>query len=198
MTSNALRRMTVATLITALAASAVFAVDSPSGTPEGIPPRTVADYLRSVIMAHRHIYTIDIVNRLHQEGIVGASENWRATHSLPLPAQFVRETSEIVELTSPNVRYRLVSQWPIHKANAPATPFERQGLEAVQNHPNKPYYGIVEGETGRLFGAVYADKAVTSSCIECHNAHPKSPKSDFKLDDVMGGLVITFPLNTKK
>jgi len=32
------------------------------------------------------------------------------------------------------------------------------------------------------------------ACIGCHNAHPRSPKKDFKLDDVMGGLVIEIPL----
>ena len=123
------------------------------------------------------------------------SENWQTTHSLPLPVQLLQETSEIAELTGPNVRYHLISQWPINKANAPATEFERRGLEQVQINPNRPYYGIIESGVGQLFGTVYADVAVTTTCIECHNSHRKSPKSDFKIGDVMGGLVITFPLS---
>jgi len=39
--------------------------------------------------------------------------------------------------------------------------------------------------------------AVTAACVECHNSHPSSPKSDFKVGDVMGGLVISFPLSKK-
>ncbi|HRC44523.1 MAG TPA: DUF3365 domain-containing protein [Nitrospira sp.] len=187
----------VITICTALVVANVFAAEKGSDTSTGIPPQTVANYLRAVILAHRHFYTIDIVNRLRLEHIVDVSENWRAKHALPLPVQFLRETSEMAELTSPDVRYRLISQWPISKANAPATEFERQGLKQVQDNPNRPYYGFFENGTERSFGAVYADKAVTTSCIECHNAHPHSPKSDFKLDDVIGGLVITFPLNTK-
>jgi hypothetical protein len=38
---------------------------------------------------------------------------------------------------------------------------------------------------------------VTAACVECHNAHPSSPKKDFKVGDVMGGLVISFPLVKK-
>ena len=197
MTGKALIRIAVIAMISALAVPTLFAIDKNSGTPAGIPPRTVADYLRAVIMAHRHFYTIQIVNRLRQERIVDVSENWRTTHSLPLPVQLLQETSEIAELTGPDVRYHLVSQWPINKANAPATEFERQGLKEVQINPNRPYYGIIESGQGQLFGAVYADVAVNTTCIECHNAHPASSKKDFKLDDVMGGLVISFPLSKK-
>ena len=46
-----------------------------------------------------------------------------------------------------------------------------------------------------MFGAVYADLAVTRLCIDCPNSHPTSPRSDFKVGDVIGGLVISFPLN---
>jgi hypothetical protein len=42
--------------------------------------------------------------------------------------------------------------------------------------------------------AVSADKAVSQACIGCHNAHPDSPKRDFKQHDVMGGMLISIPL----
>jgi hypothetical protein len=197
MTRKALTWIAVMATIAALAAPTIFAIDKKSGTPVGVPPETVADYLRAVIMAHRHFYTIHIANRLRQERIVDVSENWRATHSLPLPVQLLRETSEIAELTGPNVRYRLISQWPINKANAPTTEFERRGLKEVQARPNRPYSSTVEGSAEQVFEAVYADVAVTTACVECHNAHPSSPKKDFKVGDVMGGLVISFPLTNQ-
>lgn len=197
MTKKAFTWIAFIAAIAALATTHVFAIDKDSITPAGIPPRTVADYLRAVIMAHRHFYTLNIINRLVPEGVVKVSENWRTTHALPLPVQLIQETSEIAELTGPHVRYRLISLWPINKTNAPATAFERQALQEVQTRPNKPYYGTVERDGKQLFGAVYADVGVTRVCIDCHNSHPKTPKSDFKLGDVMGGLMITFPLSQK-
>ena len=191
MTSKAMTVIAVIATIAVLAVSNIFAK---SGTSVGVPPETVADYLRAVIMAHRHFYTIHIANRLRQERIVDVSENWKTNHSLPLPVQLVQETSEIAELTGPNVRYRLISQWPINKANAATTEFERRGLKEVQARPTRPYDSIVEGSAEQLFEAVYADVAVTAACVECHNAHPSSPKKDFKVGDVMGGLVISFPV----
>lgn len=195
MTSKTLILGAVIAMNAVLATRDVPAVEKHSETLKGIPPETVADFLHAVIMAHRDFYTTHIVNRLLQEGVVEASEDWRATNSLPLPVQFLKETSEMAELTGAKVRYHLISQWPINKANAPVTEFERRGLEQVQKHPNRPYSGIIGRGSEQFFGAVYADLAVTRVCIDCHNLHPNSPKSDFKIDDVMGGLVIVFPLS---
>ena len=197
MTSKSLIGVAILLTIALVAVPNVFAIDKNSGMPVGIPPRTVADYLRAVIMAHRHFYTIHIVNRLEKERIVDASENWQATHSLPLPVQLLQETSEMVELTSPNVRYRLISQWPINKDNAPANEFERMALKEVQMHPNRPYSSTIGAGEGQVFEAVYADVAVSTVCVQCHNSHPNSPKSDFKIGDVIGGLLISFPLRSQ-
>jgi hypothetical protein len=35
---------------------------------------------------------------------------------------------------------------------------------------------------------------VAPVCVECHNKHPDTPKRDFKIGDVMGGVVIRIPV----
>jgi len=181
-------------MITVLVVPIASAVDKSALGPTSLPARVVADLLHAVIMAHRNFYTIHIVNPLLQEGIVDVSEDWRMKKALPLPVQMLQETSGMAELTSLDIHYHLISQWPINKANTPITEFERRGLEAVQTQPTKPYSSTFESGSGRRFGTIYADLAVTRVCIDCHNTHPKSPRSDFNVGDVMGGLVISFPL----
>jgi hypothetical protein len=148
-----------------------------------------------VIEADRTFYTIHVVERLQKKGILAATENWRVANTLPLPAQFLRESSELAEKTGTKVRYRLIGLWPINKQNGPTTEFEKTGLEEVRKHPERAYTGYTTGGSERLFQAVYADRAVSQACIGCHNAHPNSPKRDFTLNDVMGGIVITILLN---
>src|SRR5438270_2494486 len=87
----------------------------------GIPPETVADYLHAVIEADRTFYTIHVVERMQKKGKMVASEDWRVSNSLPLPAQFLMESSELAALTGTKVRYRLIGLWPINKHNRPAT-----------------------------------------------------------------------------
>lgn len=159
-----------------------------------VPVETVADYIHSVIEAHRTFYTIQIVERLQKKGKLVASENWRTTHTLPLPVQLLKEADELGALTGSKIRYRLIGLWPINRQNAPVTDVEKKGLEEVQKHPEQRHGGIVSMGDGRYFQAIYADRAVTQACIGCHNAHPRSPKNDFNLNDVMGGLVIEIPV----
>ena len=167
------------------------------GITTGIPPSTVADYVHAVIEAHRTFYTLHVVERLQIKGVLVASQNWRAANTLPLPAQFLIESGELAAKTGSKVTYRLIGLWPINKKNGAATEFERRGLEDVQMHPERPYTHSVARDREQYFEAVYADRAVTQACIGCHNAHPESPKRDFRMNDVMGGMVITIPLGSE-
>ena len=45
----------------------------------------------------------------------------------------------------------------------------------------------------QIFVGIYADVAVAPVCVDCHNDHKDSPKTDFTLGDVMGGVVIRIP-----
>ncbi len=169
--------------------------DSQAADMNGIPPETVTDYLHAVIESDRIFYTIHVVERLQKEGVVTAAENWRGRkNTLPLPAQFLMETSELAAKTGARVRYRLISLWPINPQNLPRTESERAGLAALQQHPDQTVTGTFKEGDESYFQAIYADRAVGQSCIGCHNAHPRSPKKDFRLNDAMGGLVIEIPL----
>lgn len=165
------------------------------GESPGIPPETVADFLHAVIESDRTFYTIHVVERLQKQGAATAAETWRADKtSLPLPAQFLHEASDLAGMTGTKVRYRLISLWPINPDNAPASDSERAGLEAVRQQPERAATSTVTIDGQQYFQAIYADRAVTQACVGCHNAHPRSPKKDFKVPDVMGGLVIEIPL----
>ena len=169
---------------------------SRAADPQGIPPETVADYLHSVIEADRTFYTIHIVERLQKGGGTKAAEDWRAKKDvLPLPAQFLIESSELAATTGSKIRYRLISLWPINPNNAPHSPEEKRGLERVGEHPERSVTGRVKHGEQSYFQAIYADRAVSHTCVTCHNSHPHSPKKDFSMHGVMGGLVIEIPLD---
>jgi hypothetical protein len=158
-----------------------------------VPVETVVDYIHAVLAADRTFYTVHVVERMQRRGVIEASENWRTAKALPLPAQFFQESSNLASLTGSQVRYRLISLHPINSQNGPATEFERKALEALQANPEQPYKGMNIEEGDRYFQAVYADLAVSSTCVSCHNEHPHSPKRDYKLNDVLGGVMISIP-----
>ncbi|MCS6896381.1 MAG: DUF3365 domain-containing protein, partial [Nitrospira sp.] len=178
-------------IIGCLWGSSSFPLAKEGPAADGIPPDKVADYIHAILEANRTIYTVAIVNRLQEKGILSATEHWEQENTLPLPAQFLQHTGRLVAESGRGIRYRLIGLSPIYQRNAPATPFERQALETLRRRPEQPVTGIVTSGKKRYFQAIYADRAVSPACVSCHNTHPLSPKQDFKLHDVMGAIAIT-------
>lgn len=164
------------------------------GETGGIPPELVAEYIHAVIQADRSIYSTHVVEQLQDRNVTMAVEDWKAKGALPLPAQMLQMAGQEVEGLGLGLRIRLTSLGPIYPQNGPEDQFERAGLEAVAKNPRKPYTGIMTEGNRRYFKAIFADRAVSMTCITCHNSHPLSAKRDYKLHDVMGGIIISFPV----
>lgn len=164
----------------------------------GIEPQAMADALHSVMEADRTVYTRLIVNRLvKEEKVIKASEHWQDDKALVLPAQMFRYGAErVAEGGNGSFSYSLLSLWPVNKQNSPKTDGEKTGLQYLADNPGKNYYTQEELGGVKYFTAVYPDVAVAPACIECHNKHKDSPRSDFKIGDVMGGVVIRIPVKT--
>lgn len=187
------------------------AVETPAEAtaPAGIAPSKVADMLHAVMEADRTTYTKQVVNRLVKEQKLQvmnpttnaaeafhASEQWKTeAGTLPLPAQMFRMGAEAVTAKNVGFTYGLLSKWPLNKQNAPKTPVETAGLQAVvDNNGAKPFYGEEELGGTRYFTAVYADVAIAAACVDCHNDHKDAPRRDFEIGDVMGGVVLRIPM----
>jgi len=165
-------------------------------TTQGIPPEKVAELIHQVIEADRTVYTKQVVNRLQlDEQVIKASEHFKEDKALPLPAQMMRMGAQLVA-DKGAFRYALISNWAINKANMPKNDFEKKGLEQIVADPSKPYQDTITVGGKKYFAALYADKGIAPACVTCHNGHKESPKTDFKLNDVMGGVVITIPLES--
>lgn len=166
-----------------------------------VPVKAMADALHLVMDSDRTIYTQKIVNRLvKKDKVIKASEHFEDEQALALPAQMFRFGAELVAKRSEsipdvNFSYSLQSLWPVNKQNAPKTDAEKTGLKFVAENKGKNYYTeeVLGGK--KYFTAVYADTAVAPVCVSCHNEHPDTPKSDFKIGDVMGGVVIRIPVD---
>ena len=163
--------------------------------PVMLAPEAVANYLHAVIEAQRTVYTTNVVDALQDK--LPAEEHWKQQKALPLPAQMILDGGRLVAEKGVGIKYRLASLTPIYVWNAPATDFERKGLEAVAKSPAKPFTGFVRIGRDQFFQAIYADRAVSQACVKCHNTHLNSPKKDYQLNDVMGGIIITIPVGDK-
>ena len=185
---------TLKAVIALFAVAGILVAPNESKGETGVPPDQVADFIHAVIEADRTLYTTHVVDRMQEHGVVIASQLWKTRGQLPLPAQMVLLAGMEVEAMGTGLKYRLASLWPIEEENGPADDFEKTGLEVVAADPDESYSGTIKRGQLKYFKAIYADKAVSMACVNCHNAHTLSPKRDHKLGGVMGAIIISFPV----
>lgn len=182
-------------LLSSLVGSALVLSACGSSETTGISPQKMADSLHSVMEADRTVYTKLIIGRLAKdEKVIKASEHWKDEKALVLPAQMFRYGAERVAEKGAPFSYSLLSEWPVNKQNKPKTDIEKKGLQFIAANPGKNFYGEEELGGTKYFTAVYPDVGVAPACVSCHNKHKDSPRTDFKLGEVMGGVVIRIPL----
>jgi hypothetical protein len=185
---------TPAGLLLAAAGACAVAVAHADDAPR-FSAKQLADMLHLVMESDRTVYTRVIVNRLTlQDKVITASEHFEDDQALALPAQMFRFGAEMVSSKTKGFSYSLQSLWAVNKQNMPRTDVEKEGLQFVVDNKGERFYGEEELGGVKYLTAVYPDVAVAQACISCHNDHADSPRSDFAMGDVMGGVVIRIPL----
>jgi hypothetical protein len=152
--------------------------------------RTLLDLCNRENAAVRALYTSEIVGAGKQHGLK-FDEKWRepGVAAGPLPALLLRETAQNLERNSKRLALFLGSDFPISRAN------QFQGAQAQafaqMRKDRQPRYFYMDDI--KLHVAIYPDIASANACVDCHNAHPETPKRDWKLDDMMGATTWTYP-----
>jgi signal transduction histidine kinase len=154
-----------------------------------------AESIHTQVMVDREYYASVVVPRILELGGKLAAQYHDVQGVLPLPATFVREASEIVATEHGGYIAKLISPWAINKSQGLKDQFDRDAFAALAMSPDKHFLRINTVEGRAVMRVLMADRASAQSCVDCHNAHPESPRHDFKLHDLMGGLEVIIPVD---
>lgn len=138
----------------------------------------------------RALYTQDIVGKGKAQGLA-FDEAWRdpKVEAGPLPALFLREAAGAIRRGPVPLGLFLGSDFPIEKSNA-FSGIQAEVFKRIRAS-RKPEL-FFDDKSGRYTG-MFPDVAMVAPCVDCHNAHEDSPKSDWKLNDVMGATTWSYP-----
>ena len=150
-----------------------------------IPIREVFEILQQENAKVREIYTREIVSEGKKQGYQ-FDEKWQdeSIHAGPLPAQYLRETARYLEQSQIHLGLFLLSDYAINTANN-VDGTHRALLQRVRQTRESQLMQIPD--TGQ-FAYMAPDIAGVDACVDCHNKHPESPKTDWRRDDVMGAV----------
>jgi hypothetical protein len=168
-----------------LAAMVVMAIAIPLAYAAEFSRDAAAKYILATAKAFRTVYSKQVIGQAAKSN-VKPDENWtKDDHAIMLPAQFLKAAGSELK----DFELGLIGLTPIYKDNLPKTKAEEEALRKLAANPAT---GIITFEDGNQFKGIAADLAIADSCVSCHNAHPTSPKKDFKKGDLMGAIVVRF------
>ncbi|MDH5219274.1 MAG: DUF3365 domain-containing protein [Gammaproteobacteria bacterium] len=155
-----------------------------------IPVVKALEIVNDVHARVRKLYTSEIVGAGLKQGLK-FREDWEEIDVLagPLPAQFLREVARSLEQSPVPLGLFLASDFAINEANK--LEGEQLAHFIKMKKANTPLFSYVEDIARYTY--MVPDIAVAKPCVQCHNEHKDSPKTDWKEGDIMGATTWSFP-----
>lgn len=149
------------------------------------------------ITAFRTIYTSEVVSVARQHGLQ-VTHDYENKAAIPLPATLSILLGNKIAEGNSGARAILHSPYPFpwrQETGGLKDDFSKRAWEHLSNNADKPYFEFYLGSKQKLLRYATAD-LMRVDCIDCHNTHPDSPKTDWRVGDIRGIVDITIPLDS--
>ncbi|HEY2534200.1 MAG TPA: adenylate/guanylate cyclase domain-containing protein [Xanthobacteraceae bacterium] len=147
-----------------------------------------ASDLNSIISSVRSYYANNVVSRvLASPGMTKVVHNYKEfPGAIPIPATLSLELGKVISEQQRNINYRFVSDYPFkNRAPHALDEFETVALGRLRENSNQQLTqvsGSALADSIRLIAPIIMEQP----CVNCHNSHPESPKTDWEVGDVRG------------
>ncbi len=149
-----------------------------------------ANELNSMITSIRRYYSSNVVARVLSQhgGEVKVLHNYETVPgAIPIPATLSLELGAVIGGDQSNVAYRFISDFPFRdRATHALDDFEKSSLVSLRANPK--VFPLMQATSRGLRSEVRLISPVImgAACVSCHNSHPQSTKTDWKVGDVRG------------
>ena len=144
----------------------------------------------------RSLYTSEVVSTAKKAGLEVVHDYKTTEGAIPLPATMTILWGKNIGALQSGAETRLYSPYPFpqrQETGGLRDDFAREAWAFLSDTPDAPFYRIEDHDGKHTLRYATAD-LMRSSCVQCHNAHPETPKSDWKMGDMRGVLEVTLPL----
>lgn len=145
----------------------------------------------------RSAYASEVVSVARAEGIEAAHDYENRPGVIPLPATMTILLGQRIGELDHGAQSQLYSPHPFpwrKAAGGLQDEFAEAAWAAVSADPGRPFYRVHHADGQVTLRFATADRMRTG-CVQCHNSHPDTPKDDWQIGDVRGGLEVAVPLD---
>lgn len=158
-----------------------------------------AERYTRALSSFRTLYTREVVSTaINQQVPVTHDYNQGANKgkAIPLPATLAKSLGTEITKGRKGSNIQLFSPFPfpLPGREGLVDDFARNAWKALNESPDRPYFEFQKREGIDVIRYATADR-MRVSCLNCHNTHPLSPKTDWQEGDVRGVLEVTLPLD---
>ncbi len=116
---------------------------------------------------------------------------------IPLPATMIHDLSGLFAKNDGGSRLRLYSGDPFpNRATRQLDAFANDAIAHFgRTNSDEPFVRIEELDSMDMVRVAIPDRLVAEGCVSCHNGHPDTPRSDWKLGDMRGVLEVSLPID---
>src|SRR5215510_7219445 len=157
-----------------------------------------ASFYAQALADFRTLYTSEVVETVRPRGIEVTHDYMTHAGAIPLPVTMTMLLGKQISAHEAGAQIRLYSPYPFPTRRAEGglrDAFGQAAWDALQRNPTASFHRIEEVQGRPALRYATAD-LMRPSCVNCHNTHPASPKTDWKTGDVRGVLEVVFPLDT--
>ena len=156
----------------------------------------------TVLSAKQTIAQFKLIRGYYAKNVIrkvkGASElkvgfnHKNDSETIPLPATLIHDLSELFAKEGHATRLKLYSEFPFpNRKGRQLDQFARDAIAFFEASPGETFTRIETVDGIDQIRVALADTMSDESCVSCHNSHPQTPKSDWRLGDVRGVLEVT-------
>ena len=151
----------------------------------------------------RTVYTANVVNTAKSHGLEVThdfDQGEKRGKAIPLPATLTKILAQQIGEQGSGIKASLYSKYPFpwrgRVGEFPDT-FSEEAWTALSRNPKRAFQReeIIDGKSFLRYAT--AD-LMRKACVDCHNTHPDSPKTDWREGDVRGVLEVSLPLERIK
>jgi signal transduction histidine kinase/DNA-binding response OmpR family regulator len=144
------------------------------------------------VLNFRDFYAKVILSQLHGTGVRITHDYAGQPGAVPIPATMSLDLIQFLNNRDMKANMRLVSPYPFPwRTSRALSDFDQAALSHFQNAAHRPSFSMTVSESGRDLFEFAVPIRMSETCVACHNAHPDSPKRDWKIGDVRGIQVVT-------
>lgn len=138
----------------------------------------------------REYYTANVISVINKSPDIKTSAVHKSdARAVPLPATFIHDVSALLEKDDTSIKLYSAYPFPL-RSNRKLDDFQVAAWEYLTVNPEAVFSKkeLIDGKA--TVRVAIADTMTAPGCVSCHNAHPDTPRNDWKLGDVRGVLEV--------